>query len=1403
MSAELLLSELRALNIRLFVEDSRLRCSAPKGSLTRELEQRIAVQKTELIEVLKASTSQTTSIPRQPVSENNLPLSSAQERFWFLQNLEPETTNYNITAYQCVVAPVDVITLELALRAVVDRHEILRTTFPERDGSPAQIIHEQRYPELVVHDFSHLQPSELGAAIDSAIENLSKRRFDLASDPPLRVALICGSEHEHRIALTMHHIVCDAWSIGIFFAELNTAYEACARGRSVQFPHLPIQNSDYAIWERNRLASGALSPQADYWTTKLKGAPQYLAIPLDHPRANSLVYEGKLHRFQLDASTSHALKLLAQQAGATLFMALLTIFKALLSRYTNQNDIVIGTPVTTRTQSELEGLIGCFINTNVLRTEVPKGVTTRDLLARVRATVLESLNHTDIPFETLINELVTERDLSRSPLFQIAFILQNTPSSSAYEVVSGGTTFDMTLYMWESKGVIGGSFEYNANLFNPETIASFAGCYETLAKGMTAQPDVAIERLPVLTATQEADWFARYDGPASSIPEFCTHEWVERQASERLNAIAVTCGDEELTFRELSQRSNCLAHRLRELGVKDGGLVALCLNRSVNLVVAPLAVWKAGGAYIPLDPEFPKDRLAFMLEDSGVAVLVTESRLLDTLPSNVPTSLCLDRDRLLIERCDVQAPACVTNLDSLAYVLYTSGSTGKPKGVEITHRSLANFLSSMQREPGIAQSDRLLAVTTLSFDIAGLELYLPLVSGARVVIAPSDATFDGVALIKILNDSKISIMQATPVTWRLLLESGWQGKPGLKLLCGGEALTSQLAAQLVATGAEVWNLYGPTETTIWSTLQRIHTQDERVSIGRPIANTQVHLLDEYGQPVPPGVAGELYIGGDGLARGYLHREELTAERFVNSPFHAGQRLYRTGDLVRRLPNGDLEYIGRADQQVKVRGFRIELGEIETALEQLPGISQAVVVVREDKADDRQLTAYMTAPDGVKQNSVELRKALRAFLPEYMLPSSFVRVDEFPLTPNRKVDRKALLAPGYHPRQATDSLSFQDGKAKAEQSAALDEDLSPNRYLPPRNSLELAMAEIWRDVLGVDRVGVLDNFFELGGHSLSATRLISRLRAAMEMQLPLRCIFIHPTIAELSSHITYDAAAHCYQYTSALPKWSCLVPVQPKGSRTPFFFVAGYANPDETLLLMSQLIPHFGLDQPLFGFRPRWVEGSDDYATVEEMAREFLTELRAVQPNGPYWLGGHCVGGIAALEIAQLLLQEGEEVQLMVFLDTERPTAFRTFLTELYFMRQRARHIRDVISEILHANPEKRGEMIRKLLRRKFRESDKFYESKMAYRRLLYRHTAEHYPGRITLIVNEEQARVDRDLGWTGIPRDGLDVHTVPGAHYTVLDRHAKEVAQVILKSMDAAVTTSIHGKADNIEVNAL
>jgi amino acid adenylation domain-containing protein len=1375
VSVQQLLSKLRTLDIQLSVEGDRLHCSVPKGRRSREIELEITEHKAELIRAIRSQRGPSIARRERQAGER-LPLSFAQERFWFLQNLEPESAAYNITAVRQLGSTVQATALELALRLLQQRHDILRTVFPEVDGAPRQVVRSESDAKLQVFDFRKLEEHERAATVESAIREFSRGEFDLAEGPLFRVALVRVTEGRELIVLTAHHIICDGWSIAIVFRELLTAFESVLGNRATMMAELPIQYCDYAIWERQQLSSGALGEQLVYWKNKLEASPGSLELPMDRPRSEQPGYRGKLQRFQFSELASQALKQLAREEAATPFMMLLSVFVALLARCSRQQDILIGTPFSTRSAPELEHLIGCFVNTHVLRNQVPAGITTRDLLKNVRTTAIESFSNADIPFEVLVSEFVKKRDLQRSPLFQVAFILQNTPQANEYDVVSGGTALDMTLYMWESQGLCEGSIEYNANLFDEGTIAGFADGLKTLAEGMAVEPDRAIDQLDLVTE-QHALRFDSCDGASGSFPDGCTHDWVDRQAAATPHATAVICGTQRLTFEELRVRSNQLAHHLRSLGVGRESLVAICLDRSVEMAIVPLAVWKAGGAYVPLDPEFPAARLRFLLEDSRAAFLVSESRLLARLPSNVPNVVCLDRIQRVLDREKSTATTPLSTADSLAYVLYTSGSTGIPKGVEITQRSLMNFLAAMQGEFGITAEDRLLAVTTFSFDIAALELYLPLVSGATLLIAPRELLVDGRALAKLLHDSAITIMQATPVTWRILLDSGWNATSPLKILCGGEEMPRDLANQLVSRGAEVWNLYGPTETTIWSTVSRVTGGSGRVSIGRPIANTQIRVEDEKGHLVPQGVAGELLIGGEGIARGYLRRDELTAQRFVVRPQHPDKRWYRTGDLVRRLSDGNLEYLGRIDNQIKLRGFRIEPGEIEAAIERLGGISKAAVVVREDVPGDPRLVAYVAAPS---LDPSALRRSLAAALPNYMIPAAIVRLAQLPTTPNQKVDRRALLDPAYRPEQAINV------------DAVTSETRPSARHVTPANYVELVMLQIWREVLGVEQISAGDNFFEAGGNSLSAVRLISRLRSEFSMELPLRSIFTDPTIAGLAGHIAYDPASRGYRYTSEAPQWKCLVPAQPHGNRTPLFFVAGYLNTDDTLMVLSQLIPTLGRDQPVFGFKPRWIDGGTDYTSIEEMVGEFITELRAVQPHGPYLLGGQCVGGIAALEVARRLIHEGEQVKLMILLDTERPTKTRMLRTGMFFVRERVNHVLSVLSELLRTNHETRMDMIRSLVRRKLgiessplQEASLFYQAKVRYRRLLYRHEPQKYPGHVAVIVNQEQANFEPDLGWTGFSQS-LELHTVPGDHFTMLPKHATEVAHLILKSIAGA-----------------
>ncbi|MGA2250002.1 amino acid adenylation domain-containing protein [Terracidiphilus sp.] len=1385
------LSELRRLDIHVSVEEGRLRCNAPAGRLTKELEKALVARKTEIIRTLCVS-SASPSIPRRYEPNKRMPLSFAQERLWFQQNLKPESTAHNITARRPFQSAVNANLLERALHTLVRRHEILRTRVVEADGVPAQEVQPDMSPTVEIYDLSHLAGTDKMTAAESTIRKFSARRFNFASGCLFRVALIRLSSDDCQLVMTAHHIVCDGWSLGIFFTEFCSLYEAVRRGQAIELAGLPVQYGDYALWERERMSSIAVAPQLKYWKDRLKGAPASLEIPRDHPRTASLEYKPRLGSFQLDEVTSESLRRLARESAATPFMMLLAIFKALLARYTEQGDIVVGTPVSTRTVPELEGLIGCFINTQLLRTAVDQSITARELVNRVRTTVLESLSHADVPFEVLVRELVTKRDMSRSPLFQIAFVLLNTPGAQEYQVVSGGTDLDMTLYMWEAEGKFYGSLEYDGALFDPATISCFTGCFQTLAAQMASQPDTQLMDIALVSDVQAEEWFSEKNGPSIPLPADTAHEWVRRQAAASPEKIAVICGKEQLSFRDLWARAAKLAHQLRLLGVGPGSRVALCLNRTVDLVVAPLAVWQAGAAYVPLDPDYPAGRLAYMLRDAAASALVTESDLLKRLPSALPSFICLDRERYgHLNEAESPPPVSVMP-DDLAYLIYTSGSTGNPKGVEIRHRSLVNLLASMMREPGITSADRLLAVTTLSFDIAGLELFLPLVSGAQVVIAPRSAVADGTALARLLTEFKITVMQATPVTWRLLLQSGWKGKPGLKILCGGEALPLDLAEQLLETGAELWNLYGPTETTIWSTVQRIEGPVDRIAIGHPIANTQICVLDESGRLLPPGLTGELFIGGEGLARGYWNLENLTAERFVESHVRcSGTRMYRTGDLVRRLSGGDVEYVTRADDQVKFRGHRIELGEIEVALGRHPNVAQAVVTVREDKPGDKKLIAYWTMRGHARVDAAELRKNLRRQLPDAMIPAVFIKLDSFPLTPNNKVDRKALAGSKFRAMLEENG----HGKRGRSESQPADGWMAPERVMPS-NYVEAVLEEIWRAVLQVEQISVHDNFFELGGDSLTTARAVSDIRAELDMDLPLRSIFVYPTIASLASHISFEPSTRRYSYTSEQTHWPRLVAAQPHGSRTPFFFLAGFYRPDGPLLVLAHLIPHLGKDQPVFGFQPRWMEeGGADYDNVEELAHEYIAELRKVQPAGPYLLGGNCVDGIAVVEMARLLQEQGEEVKLVALLDTVRPSQRRLLHMDLFFFKKRLEHIRDVLFGIVRARSGERLRMFLQVANRKLgiaisaedREMGRFDTRRDRYRRLLSRHKLKSWSGRITLIRNEEELNLGHDFGWTGFSEAGYDIHVVPGEHETMLSEHGKEVAQIIRRCLDEAM----------------
>jgi amino acid adenylation domain-containing protein len=1029
--------------------------------------------------------------PIEPAAlDGPLPVSFAQQRLWFLEQFTPGNVAYNVPLALRLAGPLDAPALEAALNEIVRRHASLRTRFLVQNGVPVQVVR----PELRLSLSPRPGPPPSGGR-EYLADVLTP--FDLGRDPLVRARLLRLAPEEHVLVLVLHHVVTDGWSMGIVREELAALYGAFRRGLPSPLEEPRLQYTDFAAWQRRAIESPELRRQLAYWKERLQGPPPALDLPADRARPAVRGLGGATALFKVPPAATAALRRLARQEGATLFMTLLAVFDVLLLRVTGQTDVWVGTPIAGRGRVEVERLVGFFLNTLVMRSDLGGNPSFRELLSRVRADTLGAFANQDVPFERLVDELHLRRDLSRPPLFQAMFTLQNArPGEFRLDglrvepiaLENPTAKFDLDLTMLESEEFLYGGLTYSTELFEPATARRLVRQLNRLLAAVAADPDRRIEELPLFGERERRRLLGgpalgpRTAGGMAAVPE-----QVAAQAERRPDAVAVTAAQGTLTYRELDRRANQLANRLRAMGVGVEDRVAICVGRSPAMVVGLLGILRAGAAYVPLDPGYPAERLALVLEDSGARTLVTEAALEAALPPGPAQVVRLDADAAVLAAQPDGPPAGPPpSPDQLAYVLYTSGSTGRPRGVQVSHGALANVLAAFAAEPGLGAGGVLLAVTSLSFDISGLELFLPLVTGGRLAVAGGTDATDGRRLADVIERTGATFVQATPVTWRLLVAAGWPGRADLVALCGGEAMPPDLADRLLERGVRLHNVYGPTETTIWSTLERVEP-GRPIAIGRPIANTEVHVLDRHLEPVPPGVAGELWIGGAGLARGYNRLSGLTAERFVPNPFRGdGARLYRTGDLVRRRAGGGLEYLGRLDHQVKLRGFRIELGEVEAALAAHPAVAAAVVVAGEDG----RLVAYVVAADGEAPGPTGLRAHLRRTLPEHMLPAAFVAIGALPLTPNGKVDRSALPSP--------------EGRAV---------DRPP--LVAPRSPDEAAVAAIWAEVLGVERVGVHDDFFEIGGQSLLATQVTAGIREQLDVDLPLHLVFRAPTIAELA------------------------------------------------------------------------------------------------------------------------------------------------------------------------------------------------------------------------------------------------------------------------------------------------
>jgi len=1296
--------------------------------------------------------------PLVPVPRRrDLPLSFAQQRLWFLAQLEPDSPAYNVPMPVLLRGFLDVPALEAALRAIERRHEVLRTIFATVEGEAVQRIGAAPCLDLPLIDLAALPAPVRQPEVARLARAEALRPFDLAAGPVWRAGLVRLAADQHAVLITLHHIASDAWSRGILLRELGTLYGSLVRREPSSLPVLPIQYADFAVWQRGWLQGGVLEEQIEHWRRRLAGAPRVLELPTDRPRPAMQTFSGAATPLALPPALSQGIAALCRQAGATPFMALLAAWTLLLGRHAGQEDVLVGTPIAGRSRREVEDLIGFFINTLVLRSDLSGSPAFGALLGRVREAALDAYAHQDVPFERLVEALVSERDLAVSPLFQTLFVLQNAPAGELrirgialepLEVRSEVAKLDLGLALTETSHGIAGVLEHNTDLFDATTAARLAARFAALLEAAVADPDRSVDDLAMLLPQERSQLLLEWnDTGEAPLPECCLHELFAAQAARTPHATALVHRTCRWPYAELAARAGGIARRLRTLGVGPEIRVAVCLERSPDLIAALLGVLASGGTYVPIDPAYPPERRALMLEDSGSAVLVTRATL---APLGGEGLRVLDLDAEKIPSAELPGEAPV-NPHHLAYVIYTSGSTGRPKGVAIEHRSAAALAGWARGELSQEELSGVLAATSICFDLSVFEIFMPLAWGGTVYLAENALelpTLPAAAGVRLLN--------TVPSAAAELVRAGGVPPSVRTVALAGEPLPASLVEQLYATGSveRVLNLYGPSEDTTYSTAARVRRGGTRgPAIGRPLPGTRAYVVDLRGRPVPLGVAGELWLAGAGLARGYLGRPELTAERFTPDPFgSAGERVYRTGDLVRFRPADDpgleLEFLGRIDHQVKIRGFRIELGEVEAVLRSHPAVRDCVVDVREEGPGDRRLIAWTV----LERPEPALAEALREKLPAYMVPSAFVSLEQLPLLPNGKVDRRALPAPGRR------SEGFE----------------------PPRDEIELRLARLWEDLLNVRPVGIHDNFFALGGHSLLVVRLMGSIERLLGRRLPVSALMEAPTVAQMASLVRREAG---------LPR-SLLVPIQPgvhpaeaaPELRPPLYLVHPVGG---NVLCYVPLAQTGTLDGPLYGLQAPGHEELTEPWTIETMAERYLAAIREIQPEGPYMLAGWSLGGVVAFEMARQLEAQGSEAALVAMIDPGPPrrgsaapdtheldelAAFAFDLRGLAGLDTSAPLSlpRDVATlDALLANNEVRALLPPDLSADHLRQ---LFALHRANRRALEAYRPHPYGGRITLLRAAASVALSPETAqaWSDLAAGGLDVHILPGDHYALL-----------------------------------
>ncbi len=1307
-------------------------------------------------------------------------ISVDQYRIWLHHSMHPELPLYNEPISIFHEGPLDPLLVQQALEFYASRHEAWRTSFSAEGEDIYQDVASVITVPVAFHDLSGLsqderQEQETRIAKQNAIEP-----FDLTRPPLLRAALVRMSTGEDRLHLAVHHLIFDGTAIrDSLVPELVTIYAALAAGKQPQLPPLQLQYPDFALWRSLQVDSPSMQRSLDFWKQTLAGDLPVPRLPVDRARPANISQRGAMRRFTFSSALTAQLRAVGVKHRATLYLVLLTSLEALLFHYSGQNDVIIGTAANGRTRPELHGMMGYILDTFPVRVRPDADQSFLQLLKTVRAAVFNALEAADLPFNQIVEAAGVKRDPSYHPIFQTFFSFPPPVEAPAPgwvmqpKLVDTGTAkFDLYIEAEEHGDETPCSILYNTDLFDAPTIDRLIGHWTTMLHAIALDQEITLGALPILTEPERQLMLTDWNNSQKPVPASTMHDLFVEQAHRTPDSIAVRFGKVQLTYAHLNDRAERMAHVLQQAGSGPGKLVAICIDRSENLLAGLLAILKTGATYLPLDPGTPLARIAMCVEEAEPAILLTQQSVTERLPTPLSQVILLEHLLTAAEALPdgTFVPAGLAGPADSAYIIHTSGSTGKPKAVELSHLAVVNLLLSFQRQPGLTADDILVAVTTISFDIAVLELFLPIITGAQVVIAPRTTALDPFELADLIEATNCTILQATPATWRSLIASEWQGHPGLRVLCGGEALSRDLAGKLLACGVDLWNVYGPTETCIWSTMMHIQSAAGAMPIGRPIANTTAYILDAHQQPVPIGVAGELYLGGLGLAKGYRGQPQLTSEKFVSPAVAGGQRLYRTGDYALYRADGTIECQGRADNQVKVRGYRIELEEVEFHLSAYPEAASAAARVWKDEDAGNRLTGYVVAKRGKAIDTREIRRFLQTRLPDYMIPTQFILLAEMPLTPNGKTDRKALPESFDQPLPA----------------AMTDEVMT---------EAEERLGGIWCDLLKVPRISKHDNFFALGGHSLQLVAMFTRANREFNTNLPLTTVFDAPTLGGL--------AAVLQRKTNI----SALVPVQTHGAKAPLFMAHSY-------LLYQGLSGVLATDQPFYGLRELELDGE---LSIAARALRYVAEMRTVQAHGPYRVAGWCAAGPLAVEITRQLLLQGETVDTLLLFDAWLPeyleevrhaqysgSFFKCLKIKAAFHLQKTRPlslsgksrylfvaVRRLVKEQRDKVYSRNWDAMTRLSKALKLPLPQFMHNTSLQTLAAMRHfRADMLPVKITLIRardSEQNGSALEGCGWERVAGDGISVEWVPGDHESMFKGNNLKIAgRIVQATLDNA-----------------